>query len=298
MTRGALMRMNPGTASEYLLEPDSISAILSRLDSADGISQGRVSPSSYTASTRALAGLGSELARRQRRREYRVSLADPMHRDLGRAAAHAWELVGWWRDTWPWPPGIASLVEGVRSDCVLGFEASLSGDTRLAAYAGRRLMETEFLLMDFALDSRRFDLWKDSSVHLRMKRFSFGESRKRIERARQIPPGFTLPDQPEYQAHTTDVHPSSGAPVEGANDLTLDFLFGAGDLLEHIARVSNALAALADTLDLPAPAADGANSPEGPLVEVLQKIHDLTKKWGVQDRPESTPRNPDAGKSQ
>jgi hypothetical protein len=281
--------LNPGTASALLLEPEYVASILQH---AGGKGQERVGQSNPLAIARSLGQLGElgrELVARHRRREYRASCSDSMHNDLSLAAAQGYNLLEWWRTSRAWPAELADLIDQAKDHCARGLEAALAGDELLATITGRLLMEIEFLIMDFAFDPARVVEWTDSEPHVRAKRFSFAETRKRLEKAKDIPAGYSLPDRAEYQSHSLGAHPSPRAAVTTPPDWTLEFFFSVGDLLGHLARVLDAIRILAEVLELK-PLSDALDEPsDGQLRGALEQINAMTAKRGVKERPPHIP---------
>lgn len=117
---------------------------------------------------------------------------------------------------------IAFLVERVRADFDTALEATLSGYQGVAADAMRDVMETEYLLLDFALHDGHLDEWLSCERRVRLRKYSPASLRERLIAA-GVPPFSNEGWEPvDYRAHSESLHVTPLVPPLGARGLESD----------------------------------------------------------------------------
>jgi hypothetical protein len=151
---------------------------------------------------------------------------------------------------------IANLLREAARSVLSGTESMLADPDPRVLDEARRLMEIEFLLLDFSRTPERLGVWRDLPESERSEQFGFDALRRREEKEQGIPPQRSLFEREEYRLHGSTVHPQplrSEAPVSPPDEAS-GLFYDATDLLHHAARVLTAgLAAAAQT---------GAGSPQ------------------------------------
>ena len=151
---------------------------------------------------------------------------------------------------------IANLLRQAARSVLSGTESMLADPDPRVLDEARRLMEIEFLLLDFSRTPERLEAWRDLPEHERSEQFGFDALRRREEKAQGVPLQRTLFEREEYRLHSSTVHPqplSSEGPASPPDEAS-GLFYDATDLLHHAARTLTAgLAAAAQT---------GAGSPE------------------------------------
>jgi hypothetical protein len=111
------------------------------------------------------------------------------------------------------------LLQRVASDFETALEATLSGYQGVAADAMRDVMETEYLLLDFATHPDHADEWLSSDRDARLRKFAPSKLRKRLIDA-GIPPFSDDGWEPvDYRAHSESLHVSPQIPLVGARGI-------------------------------------------------------------------------------
>lgn len=133
---------------------------------------------------------------------------------------------------------IRHLMILARDDIDRGVETCLSQSWPRVLDSSRRLMEIEFLLLEFGADRASLQRWIDIEDHRRNQVFGFGPLRARQEQRTGVAPDHVLRDRNEYRTHSQDIHPSPKAavPREPLDEITSIF-FDIGDLFTHAMRV-------------------------------------------------------------
>jgi hypothetical protein len=147
---------------------------------------------------------------------------------------------------------ILKLIRRAKWDVIECVEAMLRDDEGNSSNLCRDLMEIEFLFRDFAREPTQIDAWLSLGEHHRNQQFGFGKLLGREAQAQAVPHGKALPDKLEYAAHSIALHPTPKAE-DHSDHSSIDDLTSlsgtAGDLIQHVARVFEALELLLDSLD-------------------------------------------------
>lgn len=166
---------------------------------------------------------------------------------------------------------IAFLLERCRGEFAIGLEGSLSGLHTVAHDAMRAVMEIEFLLRDFSLDSSRLEEWLSGDDEV-LKRFRPYPLRQRFANHVGMPVD-KMSEATDYKGHSRFLHVGphqnpfgvSGSTREEAGFAT-DSCFW--EIFEHARRLLIAIDALAEEVQ---PSLLEQHSPE--------QLESLGKAW-------------------
>jgi hypothetical protein len=153
---------------------------------------------------------------------------------------------------------IAFLVRRFAADFETALEATLSSYVGVAADAMRDVLEVEYLLLDFATDPARLDLWLGGSEP---HSFQPRELRKRLRQAGVSEFTSSVLEGADYAAHSAALHVSPREPLIGRKGRASDPLerdSGFWEMFEHGRRAAFALEACGLAF-----AGDGWNGREG-----------------------------------
>jgi hypothetical protein len=139
--------------------------------------------------------------------------------------------------------GTADLIARGRSDFVIALDATLGGLMSVASDAMRDVLEIEMLLLDFALDPDRLDLWLSDT---RRKEFKPVVVRERLKDAgvQEVTSSVFGAD---YAAHSSALHVNpTPLPFAGKAAVEDGFELDAGfwEMLEHGRRLLTAIEAV------------------------------------------------------
>ncbi|HEX8860078.1 MAG TPA: hypothetical protein VGC06_13495 [Actinomycetes bacterium] len=111
------------------------------------------------------------------------------------------------------------LLQRAAADGELSLEALLSGNHSIVSDSARDLMEIEWLLRDFTLDTGRMPVWLAAEEPQRLKEFGPGKIRRRLAQAQHGDPLLVLPDDQEYRVHSRELHPTPYNSQTGGKEL-------------------------------------------------------------------------------
>jgi hypothetical protein len=111
------------------------------------------------------------------------------------------------------------LLGRAAADAELSLEALLSGNHSIVSDSARDLMEIEWLLRDFTLDTSRMPLWLAAEEPQRLREFSPSKIRRRLAQAQHGDSTLVLPDDQEYRVHSQELHPTPYSSQTGGKEL-------------------------------------------------------------------------------
>jgi len=142
----------------------------------------------------------------------------------------------------------AGLIERLIRDFETAVEATLSGYTGVMSDAMRDVIEIERLLLDFAVEPERLDLWFEADSETRWEKFRPERVRKRLE-ARGAGEIASSVNRADYAGHSQAVHVTPSPPLVGNRGLEREdtgFFADAGfwEIFEHGGRALVAITAV------------------------------------------------------
>ena len=173
---------------------------------------------------------------------------------------------------------VAHLLLEADRRVVSGTEFLLSQSDPRVLDEARYLMEVEFLLLDFARDPDRLDVWTRTPQLERSRQFDFDVLCRRHQEATGAPADRVLFDQEEYRMHGSTTHPRpiDPDPPLSAPDAATGLFFDAADLIHHTMRVWTAGLAAAGSTGTVAAAALEARRPALDAVDAALQLIDNT----------------------
>ena len=136
---------------------------------------------------------------------------------------------------------VVHLLRDVQVLMIEGIDRILSVPVPHDVEEARKMLETEFLLRDFAADPGNVEVWSQTESWRRQSHFGFGELRKREEKRLGLDDETVIAPRDYWITHSLNSHPKPLKDVKRRTDhWSWSMLNSLGDLIEHAKSVVNA----------------------------------------------------------